>query len=307
MSNDKNNMSEEDYLKKHLGSIEKTDMFEENISKSQGVVTSELNFFTFDCSELPCGKFYPIGTLLKVRPAEVKEIQYYSMVNESDPNDVIEKINYMLQTCVRIKYTDGRVGSFLELKDQDRIYILFLIRELTFQQGNSLNVSANCSCGEIVPVELVRGNFKFHDIDPKLEKFYSKANGTYHFEVKNNESFDITPPNIGLQKAFVDYVNREYADKKDPNMAFLKIIPFTLIDRTSISYDGIKAKLVDFEKMQDMSFQFLNSAISKMTFGIKELHAKCKCGEEVTAEMQLPNGFGSIFVIHDAFEAYIKE
>jgi hypothetical protein len=44
-----------------------------------------------------------------------------------------------------------------------------------------------------------------------------------------------------------------------------------------------------------------------MTFGIKELKKKCSCGEEVHTDMQFPNGASGIFVIHDAFEAYIKE
>ena len=59
--------------------------------------------------------------------------------------------------------------------------------------------------------------------------------------------------------------------------------------------------------MDDISFQFLNAAVSKMTFGIKELKKTCTCGEEVHTDMQFPNGASSIFVIHDAFEAYIKE
>ena len=54
-------------------------------------------------------------------------------------------------------------------------------------------------------------------------------------------------------------------------------------------------------------FQFLNAAIGKMTFGIEKLGKVCSCGEEVTTEMQFPNGTSGIFVIHDAFEAYIKE
>jgi hypothetical protein len=51
----------------------------------------------------------------------------------------------------------------------------------------------------------------------------------------------------------------------------------------------------------------LNSAVSKMTFGIKELKKNCECGEEVHTDMQFPTGASGIFVIHDAFEAYIKE
>lgn len=80
-----------------------------------------------------------------------------------------------------------------------------------------------------------------------------------------------------------------------------------LAGRSSITYDGIKAKLKEFEEMDDISFQFLNAAVGKMTFGIKELLKTCSCGEEVHTEMQFPNGASAIFVVHDAFEAYLKE
>ena len=108
-------------------------------------------------------------------------------------------------------------------------------------------------------------------------------------------------------RAFTDYIVKENNEKRTPNLAFLKIIPFMMSNRTSITYDGIKAKVKEFEEIDDISFQFLNSAVSKMTFGIKELKRNCECGEEVRTDMQFPNGASSIFVIHDAFEAYIKE
>ena len=213
----------------------------------------------------------------------------------------------MLQACVRIKYTDGRVGSFLEVKDQDRIYLIFLIRELTFQQGNSLSANAKCTCGQDVAIELKRENFRFHKIDEKLDRFYSPGSNSFSFKTINGGQFEVTPPNIGLQKAFTDYIIKENNEKKAPNLSFLKIIPFMLNGRTSITMDGIKAKLEEFEQMNDISFQFLNAAIGKMTFGIEKLGKVCSCGEEVTTEMQFPNGTSGIFVIHDAFEAYIKE
>jgi hypothetical protein len=229
------------------------------------------------------------------------------MVDDTNFYDVVEKMNDMLQACVRIKYTDGRVGSFLEVKDQDRIYLIFLIRELTFQQGNSLSVNTKCTCGQEVAVELKRENFRFHKIDEKLDRFYSPASNSFSFKTINGCQFEVTPPNIGLQKAFTDYIIKENNEKKAPNLSFLKIIPFMLNGRTSITMDGIKAKLVEFEQMEDISFQFLNAAIGKMTFGIEKLGKICTCGEEVTTDMTFPNGTSGIFVIHDAFEAYIKE
>jgi hypothetical protein len=313
MSNNKE-MSEEDFLKKHLEEREKkpTDfnpaknMVEQvTIQNTDNTKVSDLQFFHFDIKDLPCGKFYPAGTSLMIRPAMVKEIQAYSMVDDNNFYDIVEKMNDMLQSCVRVKYSNGNVGSYLDVKDQDRLYLVFTIRELTFQKGNTLAVTVQHGTGES-QIELIRDNFKFHDIDEKLEKFYNKSKNCYIFKTINGKEFELTPPNIGIQKAFTDYIIKENNENKTPNLAFLKIIPFMLEGRNSITYEGIKAKLKDFEEMDDISFQFLNAAVGKMTFGIKEL-IKVIDGEEVRAEMQFPNGASGIFVVHDAFEAFIEK
>ena len=312
MSKDKE-MSEEDYLKKHLSDLDNPKNVMNNDipfvaqPKVDNTRTTDLQFFNFDIKELPCGEFYPSGTVFMVRPAQVREIQAYSMVDDNNFYDIVEKMNDILQSCVRVKYSDGKIGSYIEVKDQDRLFLVFLIRELTFQQGNSLTVNSKCSCGEDVQMELKRDNFSFHKIDEKLERYFSASTRTYHFSTINGREFELTPPNIGLQKSFTDYILKESNEKRTPNLSFLKIIPFMLAGRTSITYEGIKAKLKEFEEIDDISFQFLNAAVGKMTFGIKELKKKCSCGEEVHTDMQFPNGASSIFVIHDAFEAYIKE
>ena len=312
MSKDKE-MSEEDYLKKHLGDLDNPKNVMNNDipfvaqPKVDNTRTTDLQFFNFDIKELPCGEFYPSGTVFMVRPAQVREIQAYSMVDDNNFYDIVEKMNDILQSCVRVKYPDGKVGSYIEVKDQDRLFLVFLIRELTFQQGNSLTVNSKCSCGEDVQMELKRDNFSFHEIDEKLERYFSASTRTYHFSTINGREFELTPPNIGLQKSFTEYILKESNEKRTPNLSFLKIIPFMLAGRTSVTYEGIKAKLKEFEEIDDISFQFLNAAVGKMTFGIKELKKKCSCGEEVHTDMQFPNGASSIFVIHDAFEAYIKE
>ena len=312
MSKDKE-MSEEDYLKKHLSDLDNPKNVMNNDipfvaqPKVDNTRTTDLQFFNFDIKELPCGEFYPSGTVFMVRPAQVREIQAYSMVDDNNFYDIVVKMNDILQSCVRVKYSDGKVGSYIEVKDQDRLFLVFLIRELTFQQGNSLTVNSKCSCGEDVQMELKRDHFSFHEIDEKLERYFSASTRTYHFSTINGREFELTPPNIGLQKSFTDYILKESNEKRTPNLSFLKIIPFMLAGRTSITYEGIKAKLKEFEEIDDISFQFLNAAVGKMTFGIKELKKKCSCGEEVHTDMQFPNGASGIFVIHDAFEAYIKE
>ncbi len=312
MSNNKNNeMSEEDYLKRHLQDLEQGQKeasgelpFVESPSVNR---TTDLQYFNMDIRELPCGQFYPTGTLFMVRPAQVREIQAYAMVDDNNFYDIVEKMNDMLQACVRIKYPDGKMGSYLEIKDQDRLFLIFLIRELTFQQGNALAVNVRCGCGNELKVELVRSNFVFHETDEKLEKYFNIATKTFQFKTVNGKFFELTPPNIGLQKAFTDYIIKENQEKRTPNLAFLKIIPFLMSGRTSITIDGVKAKVREFEEMDDISFQFLNAAVGKMTIGISELKTTCECGEEVRTDMQFPNGASGVFVVPDAFDAYIKE
>lgn len=307
---DKINTPEEDFLKKHIEEMEgskKNDKLTKTPPDNSKI--GDLQFFSFDVKELPCGKFYPTGTILMIKPAQVKEIQAYSMVDDNNFYDVIEKMNDMLRSCVRVKYSNGDIGTYLDIKDQDRIYLIFMIRELTFQQGNSLSVKVVCDdCGTENEMELTRKNFRFHEFDEKLMKYYNKSTGSFTFKTKSKNTWEVSPPNIGLQKSFTEYIIRENSEKKTPNLAFLKIIPFLLNGLNTISYDDIRKKLIEFEKMDDVDFQFLNSAISKMTFGIKELRKKCSsCGMEIHTQMQFPNGASGIFVIHDAFEAFIEE
>lgn len=302
------NLTEEDYLKKHLNDLEATKTFDQVIPVTQSTRTTDLQYLSFDVKELPCGDFYPQGTTLLVRAAQVKEIQAYSMVDDNNFYDIVEKMNDMLQSCVRVKYSDGKVASYLDIKDQDRLYLIFLIRELTFQKGNSLAVNMKCNCGAENELELKRVNFKFHILEDRIKGFFNKSTASFIFNTTNGKQYELTPPTIGIQKSFTDYIIRENNEKRPPNMAFLKIIPFMLGGRNSITYEGIKAKLQEFEDLDDISFQFLNAAVTKMTFGIKKISKLCQsCGVELETDMSFPYGASGIFVVHDAFETFIKK
>ena len=315
---DEKNMSEEDYLRKHLEGVE---------SKSGGLMNSDIpvndnngfentntrlsdsEYFNYSAKDLPCGRHYPEGTLIMIRPAKTIEIQDYSMVDDNNFYDIVEKMNHMLQSCVRVKYPGGKMGTYLDIKDQDRLFIIFLIRELTFQNGKSLSINSNCpSCKAKNTIEINSKTFVFHSIDEKIESYFDNSSRTYKFELTNNMKYELSTPNIGIQKCFTDFIVKENAEERKPNVSFLKIIPFMLPNRNSITEEGIKAKLEEFQKMDDISFQFLNNVVGKMTFGIKELKKNCdSCGTEIHTKMSFPNGASGIFVVHDAFDLYIKK
>jgi len=305
------NISEQDYLRKHLEQVEGKNINPEKTqTENKNIIdttVSNLSYFTVDVKELPSGIFYPVGTTIQIRPAEVKEIQAYSMVDDNNFHDIVEKMNEMLSACVRVKYANGKVGSYLDLRDSDRFYLIFAIKELTFQNGTNLISTVECSCGAEVNIELVRKNFRFFKIDDKLKNYFDPTNGYFTFETTSGSTYNMCPPTIGLQKNFTDYIIETKQKDKKINMSFLKIVPFTLVNRTSITSAGIDAKLVEFTKMNGVDFQFLFSAVDLMNFGIEKIVKTCSCGLEVHSKMLFPDGASALFVVSNAFDKYIKK
>jgi len=303
----------EEFLKKYLNETDVTkpnknsnDVFKDNLKSDNR--TTDLQFFSFDCEDLPLGIFYPKGTTIMVRAAQVKEIQSYSMVDDNNFYDIVEKMNDILGACVRVKYPDGKMGTYMDIKDGDRYYLVFLIRELTFQKGSVLSVKTKCDCGEKIEIPLTRNNFEFHKMDEDLAPFYNKHKRLFSLETVNGEIFELGVPTVGLQKSFTEKIVNDYKKKENPNLSFLKIIPFTISHLNNVEDKFINKKLYEFQTMDENSFQFLNAAVDKMKFGIEKLKTNCdKCGMEVRTGMQFPGGASAIFVVHDAFKKFIKK
>jgi hypothetical protein len=309
MPEEQKNKTEEDYLRQHLEKVENKANYQPATKAgiSNNSRTVDLQYQAFDVNQFPCGIFYPNGTTIQVRPALVKEIQAYSIVDDSNFPDIIDKMDDMLMACVRVKYSNGEMGSYIDLKEQDRIYLLFLIRELTFQQGVYLTVNKTCQCKTELQVELSRANFVYFKINEKVSRFFDNHNKCFTFEYQG-QTFDMTMPNIGLQKSFTEYITEEIAQKREPNLSFLKIMPFLLGGKNSITSKEIKEELKTYQSLSIDAFQFLNSAVTHMKFGIEKLRKICTvCSKEVYTEMVFPNGASGIFVVHDPFEQYINE
>ncbi len=304
-------MNDEEYLRQHLNQLEKGNKPEMNekipTPKKDNSRTVDLQYQATDVKELPCGIFYPTGTILMVRPALVKEIQAYSMVDDNNFPDIIDKMDDMLMSCVRLKYADGSMGTYLDIKEQDRLYIIFKIRELTFQQGMFLGIKKTCQCKNEIDIELRRHNFIYFKPSEKLMKFFDQEERCFVFEYKGS-TFRLTMPNVGLQKSFTQYITEEVTQKKDPNLSFLKIMPFVLGDRNKMTIKEIKDEMIKFQSMSMDAFQFLNSAVEYMKFGIEKLMKICNvCSGEVLSEMIFPSGAKGIFLVSDAFASFIEQ
>lgn len=295
--------SSEDYLKSYLNNNEyKENKYEEEKQSVKDLGTvKELEYLTMDIEELPCSIFYPAGTSVMIRAAKVSEIQSFSIVDDSNFYDIYEKVNKIISSCVFLKDPSGKTIPYTHLVDGDRWYLLFIIRDLTFQNGKDLYTEV----GE-TKIPLKRGYFEFHEMDEKLKKYYNKLEGKFSFETKNNGVIDMAPPTLGLQKSFTDYMIKQVQKKKELDQSFLKIIPFTLVGRLSITEEGIIKKLEEFKKMDLSLFQFLNQCVEKMAFGIKGVKTINENGQEVHSDNIFPDGVSGLFVQSDAFDDFLK-
>lgn len=262
---------------------------------------------------LPCGIFYKPGTKISIRAARVQEVQAYSVVDDTNYLDITDKMNGILSSCVKYFYSNGSQGSYKDLRDGDRLFLIFMIRELTFPGGKNLSKDVQCEgCKHEFKIELratssdkVQKSFVNHEMPEKLAKFFDPQERVFVFKI-DGVDYKLAPPTIGIQEAFFGDIRTKIQQQdKNPNVAFLKLMSYMLYDRSKITDDGIKAKEQDFKRMDMKTFQILNGAVNQMLFGIKELKSTCpSCGLEVRTDMSFPSGASTIFVIPDALDEY---
>jgi hypothetical protein len=266
--------------------------------------TPSNEYYTIPLEVLPCGMFYKPGTKIAIRSAKVQEVQAYSVVDDNNYLDITEKMNNILKSCLKYTYANGMLGSYKDLRDGDRLFLIFMIRELTFPGGKNLSKDVTCdSCGNEFKIELratssntTPKTFVNYEMPEKLKKFFSPQERVFVLKI-NGVDYKLAPPTIGIQEIFFGDIKDKIQVEKNPNVAFLKIASCMLYDRSKISEDGIKEKEAEFKRLDMSTFQILNQAVNMMLFGIKEMKTTCpSCGQEVHTNMTFPGGASSIFI-----------
>jgi hypothetical protein len=135
--NDKEKKNEE-YLKNLLSDDDSKD---KKAKPKEVIATNDYappssEYSLVDIKLLPGARFYKAGTKISIRAAKVSEIQAYSVVDDENFVDITEKMNELLSRNVLFVHPDGKKGTYRDLKDADRMFVIFMIREN--QTGNIL-------------------------------------------------------------------------------------------------------------------------------------------------------------------------
>ena len=120
----------------NLGKVENPGHF--NKPKADDPEIKKLNdiagYVKLKLQNLPSqGRFYRDDFEIHIRPASVREIRDFSTMDEESVKDVDDKLNNIIVSCTKIMYGNQR-GSYKDILEEDRIYVLLEIKQLTFKE-----------------------------------------------------------------------------------------------------------------------------------------------------------------------------
>ena len=259
-------------------------------------------------SNLPSnGIFYPSDWYITIRSATVGEIRHFSTVDEFDDIDVIDKYDFILERCVRIKTPKG-VVSYKHILEIDRFYLIFAIREFTFINGeNTLSVSTICpSCKQKNDITIKREVLDMFEMNDKLKRLVDVENLCFNIETKEGDKFEIFMPTIGTMKFISSYMKSSLLNGTlDTNMqSFIKFAPYLFSDYRELNNNSLQVKMRESQNWSVLKLSILNTIsdmIEESSRGrVKTTCSKCG-GAEVSAVLRFHGGVKSLFLFSDIF------
>jgi RNase P subunit RPR2 len=248
------------------------------------------------------GLFYPNGTRFMIRAASVKEIRHFSTINERDPFSVDEALNEILNGCMQIR-VPGRQSSFKDLKEEDRIFIIMAIRELTFVKGeNRLILNVICKeCNTDNEIDIRNEAFESTPLEETIMKYYNSEARIFEVQTKSSGTIKMVPPSIGIMREVTKYIQKVQQEGKKIDQSFIKVLPYMVQEWRGFGENTIKNLEVEFMRWDATRYQIFSKLTEMTRVGVKEelSHTCSKCGTEVRTPISFPGGIKSLFVISD--------
>lgn len=262
------------------------------------------------------GMFYPIDIELLLKSAKTKEIRHWSTMDETDPIDIREKINFVLNKCTKFKIKGSPAPfNFNDYCDIDKYHILFRIYELTFpNQENKLMANIKCdnpSCNHINKIQVTSRNLIGFEIPEDILKWYSEEERCFVVpSEKLGETLRFYMPTIGMISKFRQKREKELEAGIEIDEAFYNYGPYMLTNWRKITLDDIhEFKMDSINNWSDSKFTIVHKfteALKKNS--INRVIGVCeKCKSTIESSIFLRGSFTTkdIFIISAGLDELI--
>lgn len=268
-------------------------------------IKDSMDYVNIPLDTLPSGgRFYPEGTRILIRAARVGEIREFSIINEEDPKDIRDKMTYIVSQCTKVYYGNS-LGHYKDILEDDRIVLVFKIRELTFVDGQtSIKIpvpEGACQtpgCHPQSEVYFDSSKLEFLKPSDKIEKYYDPAEKCYNIQTKRFGNIKLYPPTIGVTTVVADWIREQQMDNKKIDAALVDILPYTIKDWRGFTLNQVFPKLTELAGWSTEKFALVLRLKDEINIGIEyEITETCaQCGGELRIPVTFPEGFRSLFV-----------
>lgn len=297
-------MNNEEILKEYSESAEQeyNNIPEKTVTKvaktKEDKPQNMLGWQTLDVPSLPSrGMFYPVGTKIYVRAATAGEIKHWSTMNIEKLEEVNDHINYIIERCCKISIPDSNYngGSWKDLNDIDRLYILFAIRDFTFPNGAN-ELMFNISETKQIPI--YKDNIDFIHFPDELMELYDETDRCFKLKFKNGRIINMYITSLGVGQWLTSYIEMKKQSKEQLDTDFLLYAPLLIKNYHKFTLRAYE-QLVDESNTWGAKEWSAISYVRDIIIGQSEpqITYKDEAGMEKSAPLTFRGGFKSIFTI----------
>ena len=285
-------------------SEEPTDLGKVDMSRFQPAEAKEadfhLGYHNIKVDTLPSGgMFYVKDAEISIRSAKVAEIRHFSTMDETNILDVDDKLNAILESCLRITSKKKRL-SFKDILEEDRFYLILAIRDLTFPEPeNGLTVKFQDKRGVSHDAKIDKKYFQYFSIPEELDKYYDQEKRTFMIETKSFGDIEMRPPTIGLMQKVTKYIKERQTTGLQADQSLIQLIPYLHTDWRSFDDKSIFNFEVELNGWNNRKYALVYKLAEKMKVGIQPEMLVAHEDDEVLVPIGFRDGIKSIFLIQD--------
>lgn len=189
-----------------------------------------LGFVELPLEDLPSqGLFYPKGTKMHIRSASGGDIRRWSLMDETEIQQIDNAINDIIERCVTISCQGQQTMSYKDIKELDRLYLLCAIHDFTFTDGtNDLKIDVN----EAEQVSIKKDHIQFIDLPDNFYKYYNDDERCFVFPsgVPNVKDIKIFMPSVGVTRWLKEYIQKKSRIQEQFDEEFVTVAPMLIRD-----------------------------------------------------------------------------
>jgi hypothetical protein len=259
-----------------------------------------LGYHSVKIDSLPSGgMFYTPDTEISIRSAKVAEIRHFSTMDETNILDVDEKLNAIVESCLRITSKKKRL-SYKDILEEDRFWLILAIRDLTFPEPeNALTVKYQDKRGVSHDASIDKKYFQYFSIPEELDKYYDQDKRTFIIETKSFGNIEMRPPTIGLMQKVTKYIKEKQEKGLQADQSLIQLIPYLYTDWRGFDDKSIFNFEVELNGWNNRKYALVYKLAEKMKVGIQPEMLVTHEDDEVLVPIGFRDGIKSIFLVQD--------